>query len=56
MPSGQEFSTTSLVNNLSPLEAARLGQVIAEHKISLTGPIKSFYSIEEYQKLANMTR
>ncbi len=42
-----------LVSGLSPLDAARLGQAVAEHKIGFVGPIKEYLPLNAYLASAN---
>jgi fructokinase len=37
-----------LVSGLPPLEAARLGQAVAEHKIGFVGPIQQYLPLSDY--------
>jgi fructokinase len=41
-----------LLQGMSALEAAQLGQAIAEYKIGILGPVKEFLPLEEFKKQA----
>jgi len=42
-----------LLEGKPPLEAAKLGQVIAEYKIGIIGPVKQFLTIGDFEKKAS---
>ncbi len=44
---------TGLLEGMSPVGAARLGQAIAEFKIGILGPVKQFLTMEEFKKTAD---
>jgi fructokinase len=41
-----------LLEGLSPVESARLGQAIAEYKIGIIGPIRQYLPLAEFKKRA----
>lgn len=43
---------TGLLEGMSPIESARLGQAIAEYKIGILGPVKQFLPLGEFKKIA----
>jgi len=47
---------TGLLQGMSAIEAAQLGQVIAEYKIGIIGPVKEFLHLEDFTKQAQQIR
>ena len=47
---------TGLLQGMHPIEAAQLGQVIAEYKIGIIGPVKGFLPLEDFKKQAKEIR